>query len=513
MNFHRITQCVDCVESPPPTLPEAGGEAVAWAAINLPYFARDRGCVGPTCRLLPEGVVPSPDLFLLAETHPIASSLVVWEACTVLSQRDTLPWFTDADGYLTYERAVRQGRGLLQFRLAPPVAETAPTALRPDEGWGLLAAMDLRAACTHLVYAAHAIALDCPWEQDIILTSRQLAAYLGLDQRKALSRTEKLHLTYQLALYPLHLLCRIQWPAQGKIPAFTLADSPLWHLQAIQHEVTRTADGPQWLGFTLRLRAGGWARHFLNAAGQQHKTAFHQYGLLPQSLLLTVMRIWQQHPGAARMLLWLFFKTRLGPEQAIAVSTLMRVAYGQHRLNDANTNLAVRKRCIRMFERDLEVLYEAGFQPNFEAAAYPLSIQPLWARLLSLPDDSEAELDFWIEDAGRQRRLTDPAPRGKWKLLMQARISGFQLPELLTQRLTKLALKRDRKLRSRDRAPSNHLTKEDILAARQRKGWSQRKLADHLGKSQSWVRDIEKGRLRIRPRDQKQLRALLDLES
>jgi len=51
----------------------------------------------------------------------------------------------------------------------------------------------------------------------------------------------------------------------------------------------------------------------------------------------------------------------------------------------------------------------------------------------------------------------------------------------------------------------------DIKAARQRQQLSQRTLADRLGKSQSWVRDIERERFTINADDQARLRQALDL--
>ena len=50
-----------------------------------------------------------------------------------------------------------------------------------------------------------------------------------------------------------------------------------------------------------------------------------------------------------------------------------------------------------------------------------------------------------------------------------------------------------------------------IKAARQRHNFTQRALAERLGKSQSWVRDIENGRFSLSYHDQLLLRQTLTI--
>ncbi|MGC9502550.1 helix-turn-helix domain-containing protein [Baaleninema sp.] len=230
-------------------------------------------------------------------------------------------------------------------------------------------------------------------------------------------------------------------------------------------------------------------------------------------LLQAVMRIWQKHEGAARMMLWLLFKTKVGRLQPIAVSTLMTVAYGSAKLRRSETDRAYRKKQIRTFEKDLEVLHEYHFDAVFDPNSYPPDIQPLWAKLLAVPEESEAEFEFWVDDAGKERRLTDPSPRGKWSRLMKARILQFQLPSDLDRGLSQLQKQQQRKSRRTSGMPDPiPLSPEQIAQFRRLKGWSQRELARQIGKSQSWVRDVEKGRLRVKPEDGRRLQELLDSE-
>ncbi|MCS6813255.1 MAG: 4Fe-4S binding protein, partial [Cyanobacteria bacterium] len=67
-------------------------------------------------------VIPSPNLFVNGKSSPFASAIVIWEACNVLAQRQSLPWKTDVDGALCYERQVNGGRGTITLRLTNALA-------------------------------------------------------------------------------------------------------------------------------------------------------------------------------------------------------------------------------------------------------------------------------------------------------------------------------------------------------------------------------------------------------
>jgi DNA-binding transcriptional regulator YiaG len=290
--------------------------------------------------------------------------------------------------------------------------------------------------------------------------------------------------------------------------------SQLWHLLEIQHHFQEDELGCKHItGLTFRVKAGAWARYFLNRNGSKNHTAFYQYGMLPKSLLTTVMSIWQQHEGAARIMLWLLFKTKMGQEQRITVPTLMRIAYGETRLTQAASQLEGRKRLLRTFESDLEVLNHYHIKPIFDPVTYPTEIQPLWAKLAELPDDAEAALEFWIKDGTSTCRLTDAAPRGKWNRLMNARLLRFELPSDWQQSSsTKSKQKRHPKTNRQLVLQSQlMLSGQQIVEARKQLQLSQRALAEQIGKSQSWVRDVERGRFQPTSKDQTTLRQILQL--
>lgn len=460
-----------------------------------------------------ERIATSPDLFSNGKNNPFASSMVIWEACKLLSGAKILPWKTDANGKLYYQRAVKHGRGAIAFRLSNDRESDLPQTLDGAAALPILDAIDIRSACLHLIYAAYATTLEKPWEQEFIISDLQIEKYLGLDKRKDLTKATKLTLIKILARQPCQLLTTIDWPQQGKVEGFSVEESRLWHLGAIHHHFQQDESGHKHLmGITFRIRTGRWAEYFLNKQSYRKRTAFYQYGTLPQFLLSTVMSIWQQHQGAVRMMLWLLFKVKMGQQQCITVPTLMRVGYGKEKILEASLKREHRKRLVRTFESDLEVLNYYGLKPIFDPATYQSEIQPLWAKLDELPEDAEEALEFWTNDGSGDRRLTDSGPRGKWDLLMKARILGFELPSEWAEQLAKLEKKKQQKTARKTRPRMNfELSAEEIQTARKHRGISQRDLAKKLGKSQSWIRDLENGRFCAKLEDQLLLRKLLGL--
>ena len=461
----------------------------------------------------------SPDLFFEGKiNHPFASAMVIWEACNLLAQQDSFMGnFVEQEG-LILSRPINAGKGEINFWITDKPNQPTPKGLKGLLALEKIQSLDLRSTCLHLIYAAYATTLERPWEQTFTINDRQIESYLGLDKRKDLSKVDKLQLIKNIAQQPCLILTEINWPNQGKIQAFFLKKDYLWRLLEIKHHFQTDESGCKHLiGLTFTIQPGLWSRNFLNQNDAKQTTAFYQYSNLPQSLLNTVMTFWQQHPGAIRMMLWLLFKTRMGEEQRIIVTTLMRVAYGNEKILKAISDRDERKRRLKTFENDLAVLDQYGLKPIFDEETYPPEIQPLWARLADLPDDANEALDFWINDGHQDQSLTDHAPRGKWNRLMNARLLGFKLPSDWTKTKTRAEKKRQQANKQLGKLANKNeqlgFSGQDILTARKNQGWSQRELAERIGKSQSWIRDIENGRFQPKKEEQDLLQAILQLES
>lgn len=492
------TLCNDCVGH------ASEPQCVATCSIEqspIPLQAKKGRCKTSVTPLI------SSSLFLNGRNNPFASAIVVWEACNILAQRHSLPWSANEQGHFAYQRQVNGGRSTLTFYLTQPLDTGVNPPFAPSTGEAELASWDVRSACLHLIFAAHAMALDEPWQEEFMISDRQIEDYLGLEKRKDLSKLAKLTLIKELVQTPCKLLLDMNALPQGRVQGFSLEKTRLWHLLEIKHYFQPDEQGCNHLvGLTFRIKAGLWAKHFLNQKGAKECNAFYQYSSLPKSLLLKINSIWQQHDGAARMLLWLLFKTKMGNEQRLTIPTLMRIAYGEARVSQAATQREERKRLLRSFESDLEVLHQYGLKPQCDPVTYPAEIQPLWMKLSALPDDPEAALEFWTNDGSSGCSLIDAAPRDKWHRLMQARFLCFELPEGWEVQASKSAAKKSRKPARKEPVRNRSaLSGQQIIDARKNLQLSQRALAHHLGKSQSWVRDIENGRLQVGLKDQQLL--------
>jgi Fe-S-cluster-containing dehydrogenase component len=62
-------------------------------------------------------LLTSPDLFLNGKNNPFASAIVIWEACNLLSQRQSLAWQENDKGELSYERSIDRGRGKIDLKI------------------------------------------------------------------------------------------------------------------------------------------------------------------------------------------------------------------------------------------------------------------------------------------------------------------------------------------------------------------------------------------------------------
>ena len=277
----------------------------------------------------------SPNLFTEgSSTAPITSSLPLWEASNVLTQRKHLPWVMDPDGKLCYMRDVDDGQGAIYFWVTENIEDEHPATLAGAAALAVIDNFDIRAACMHLIYAAHATQVEKPWEEEIVIDDRQIEAYLGLQKRTDKSRKEKLSLIEEIAKQPCKITTYISWPQRGRRKRFTVEEGRLWHILGTRYHYQEDLFGNKEIaGISFIVRAGLWAKYFLNEDTGQDQTLSTRQSVLSRSLLESVMSIWQHREGAAQLMVWLLFKSQTSKQQALSVETLLEVAYGPKKLS------------------------------------------------------------------------------------------------------------------------------------------------------------------------------------
>jgi DNA-binding transcriptional regulator YiaG len=497
----------------------------------------------------------NPDLFPDGKTDRMASNKVIWEGCNILSQGRDVGWVEVGPDSPYYESTVAKGKGFVSFWITNDLHAKHPTILEEEAALALIDQFDIRAACLHLIYAAYATQLERPWEQQFTLNDRQLERYLGLDKNKKLNKQQKLTLLLELAKQPCHLLVYVSWPEKGKVKSFSVSRTWLWEIaEPILHFQEDLMGQSELVGFTLQVKAGNWAQYFLNPDRCKDGNGYYEYGILSQSILQDLMTIWHNHEGAARLILWLSFKTKVG-NGPVRVGTLLKVAFGTDKVEQARRASVPRKRVVAQWKTALKVLDQQGWKFTFDLATYPPQYLPDLPDLLPLaniPDDPEQAAEFWLEDATKREgdRLTDAVkrPYGGFEQLLTARLI-VQPPEELSQKLEEskearsrssidnalpkalsstfeaLPAARSTKARKSERRllstePSNQLpdsiksaeridSGEKLKTLRLTRGMTQATLATKIGKSTSWVKLVETGRRNITPDDQQLLLTVL----
>jgi DNA-binding transcriptional regulator YiaG len=320
----------------------------------------------------------SPTLFFNGKTDRMVLALPIWEASNILTQKKDLPWSDDPNGKLCYAKEVENGKGAVYFWVTEDLEHEYPATLAGAAALAVIEAFDIRAACMHLIYAAHATQLSRPWEQEFVIDDRQIEEYLGLKKRTDKNRQQKLALIKEIAQQPCKVTTFISWHTQGKLKGFTVEEGRLWHLIGTRYHYEQDLFGNKELtGITFTVRAGLWARYFLNEQEKKDISTYCQRGTLSQSLLEDVMGVWQQREGAARLMVWLLFKTKVDRQHPLAVQTLMEIAYGTQKVQLAKTDSQLRKKLTNTWDEDLLTLNDRGWQIHFHSGTYSSEIQPL----------------------------------------------------------------------------------------------------------------------------------------
>ena len=420
---------------------------------------------------------PNITLFQNGRNQPFASCLVIWQACMLMNSKKLSGWQQQGD-YLFYEYQGRSGK--LVYRL-------------PSHSMNNI---DIRLALIHLLLAACVTQKEKPWEEEVIINDRIIVDFLGLSQRKDMTRLNKLLLIHTLMEEACKLEVEVNWQQRGKIKAMQIPFHPLWSVH-VRYYITNSQNGLYHLaGLSFGIRAGSWSSYFLNQEKAKTKTAYYQYSWLPVSLPPKIMNLWQRHEGAAVMLLHLLFRLRVGNDRGGKVATLIKIMYGEEALQTAWYKSEERRKTINRFESDLEQLYYYGVKPVFDHSDYPETIYPDWMLAQSVPDDPEEALHYWTENAEHIQPSINS--KQKWMQLLNASILTFDFPPdwQIERPKKKLKCKQNNKSLSMP-----NITGDRVKAARMKHGMSQRHLASLLDKSQSWIRDIESGRYKLKQKD------------
>ncbi len=410
-------------------------------------------------------------VFPNGKTSIAALSLLLHGAAEVLSQKRDLPWNSESENNLRYEKA--DDKGTIRYYVTDNLENPSPETLSEEAALAVIGTFDPRAGAIHLIYCAAIATLSNPWESEFVLDERQLLEYTGLVKRRDLCRHEQLTILYELAKQPAQVLARVDGEKQLNLETSDVADLKIWHIKAARGFETDKAGNPKLTSLKVIVQAGVWAKYFLN------KSQYDYTGVITKKTVQTLFSIGKQNAGAARMLIWLTFQVKPGGSNCYLGKSLLEIAYGAAKIATAERDRQLRRQLADDFATDLKVIAAAGWQVKVETGP------------------------AWLTNNDRAKR-----PIGFWRQLLET-VWQFDLPEAALADITKSPNQLIAVERPKQQSPSGAVVRK----ARKAKGWSRAFLAATMGKSISWVDAIETNRRQVSPKNLPKLIEKLDIRS
>ena len=328
----------------------------------------------------------------------------------------------------------------------------------------------------HLLFAAHTMRQEKPWESKFTLSANEIISELGWDKRTDLKNTQKLKEISKLAFALGCLTIQATWvEGQGNNKvSCSVQTSRIWEtyidVRSGQLNLEQKIDEPTDVYITVR--PGLWTDAFLNRAGCEAKQALYQFGYLAQDIL----KIDPYHDDLAlRLGLHLTVESRFHISGTYRVQTLLEALLPKTVINKALDNRDKARKLTNRWNHALKVLSELkkAFQIEFCPTSYPKELRP----------NSKAR-----------------KPRGYFEQVLAAKITihpPAPIPELLgantKPQQIQAKLNSVKKVVRESTARAIPLTGTQIKNARKAKGWSQAKLAGLLGVSQRYISMFERG--------------------
>ena len=328
----------------------------------------------------------------------------------------------------------------------------------------------------HLLFAAHTMRQEKPWESKFTLSANDIISELGWDKRTDLKKAQKLKEIAKLAFALGCLTIQATWiegRGNNKVSC-SVQTSRIWEtyidVRSGQLNLESKIDEPTDVYITVR--PGLWTDAFLNRAGCEAKKALYQFGYLAQDIL----KIDPYHDDLAlRLGLHLTVESRFHISGTYRVQTLLEALLPKTVINEALENSDKARKLTNRWNHALKVLSELkrAFQIEFCPTSYPKELRP----------NSKAR-----------------KPRGYFIQLLTAKITihpPAPIPELLgantKPQQIQAKLNSVQKIVKESTARAIPLAGTQIKNARKAKGWSQAKLAGLLGVSQRYISMFERG--------------------
>jgi DNA-binding transcriptional regulator YiaG len=402
-------------------------------------------------------------------------------------------WDEDPSGLAFF---LHQAKGKSSNIIEHFITNPGDISLLPwDEALQIINKFGTNTAKLHLIFAAHTMRQEKPWESKFTLSANDLIAELGWNKRTDITKAQKLKEIAKLAFALGCLTIQATWVegrGNNKISC-SVETSRIWetYISIQSEQLNPKKEIDESTDVYITVRPGLWTDAFLNKAGCEAKKALYQFGYLAQDVLKIDP---YQDDLALRLGLHLTVESRFHISGTYRVQTLLEALLPKTVINEALENRDKAYKLTNRWNHALKVLSELkrAFQLEFDPATYPDALRP----------------------HSKIRK-----PRGYFEQLLAAKITinpPDPIPELLAtktqSRQVKPKIEPPLKTVKKPTVETTTVSESQIKKARKAKGWSQAKLAGLLGISQRYLSMFERGERTPNLKQLSKIKKILDID-
>ncbi len=432
------------------------------------------------------------------QLQPVArvpSSAVMFSSMEAYTRKDL--WQKDTEGiaYLQH-RAKGNPNNYIEHYICSP---GDITMLPWDEAQQIIDKFGFTTAKLHLIFAAHAMNQEKPWQSTFNLKASDIIQEFGWDKNHKKLKSEKLLEIASTAFALDCLLVKTVWVEGRNKKGEIIGSVPvgrMWNVQikAVgQFNLEGKINNPDEVYITIQ--PGLWTQDFLNRAGAKSREALYQFGYLAQQ----VLKIDPYHDELAlRLAIYLTLDSRVRLDGKYRVIELLEIAFPKTVIDQARLDFRKAYDLKQRWDSAMKLLLKLDWQIVFDVETYPEWLRP----------DS-----------------VDKKPKGYLEKLLSAKLTikpPAPIPELIAskakpkvERLQSKVKPKVKRLQSKAKVTPPQdisLTSSQVREARIAKGWTQAKLAGFLGVSQKLISLIERGERTVNPQLAAQIRTLLEIQ-
>jgi DNA-binding transcriptional regulator YiaG len=397
-------------------------------------------------------------------------------------------WQKDSNGFAYFKH---QAKGNPKNYIEHYISNPGDIELLPlEQAEQIIDKFGFNTVKLHLIFAAHTMNQERPWDSKFSLKASDIIKYLGWDKRTDLPVHQKLSEIAKTAFVLDCLLVKSVWVEgrnkKGRINAST-PTGRMWNV-VVDPKGEQNSEGKveQPKEVYITVQPGLIFYSFLNKAGSRLKEALYQFGYLAQDIL----RIDPYHQELAlRLAIHLAIDSRIHVSGHYRVETLLKHLLPHTVIDTAREDKRKGYDLKQRWDNALKLLETLNWQIQF--------------------DESYPE---WLQPGSKEKQPVEAKKMKIMEWLLQAKIT-IKPPEPIPKLLaTKAQPKPKTQNQKQIPAMTIGITSEQIRKGRNALGWSQRKLAGWLGVSQSLVKMWEKGKRTPSEEMETKLRQLLEVQ-